>query len=89
MRVKFNMSMTNGRANGVEIYSIKLRDEILRIEKDLKKDFWYIKRTKLLALYRIFWNFFILPFKAKKNLFTLSLLTVRHLLKIKLLPFTI
>ncbi|MRM83758.1 glycosyltransferase family 1 protein [Riemerella anatipestifer] len=68
MRVKFNMSMTNGRANGVEIYSIKLRDEILRIEKDLKKDFWYIKRTKLLALYRIFWNFFILPFKAKKNL---------------------
>lgn len=65
IRVIFNMSMTNGRANGVEIYSLKLKERITNLRNDILKEFVYISSIKPLSLYRIFWNFFILPLKAK------------------------
>lgn len=61
------MSMVNGVAHGIEIYSLKLKD-FLEKEKEINSRFLYIKNHKFLSLYRIIWNFFILPFKAKKNL---------------------
>lgn len=61
------MSMTNGMAHGVEIYSLKLK-EILEKDIRVKSIFLYIKKRKFLSIYRIFWNFFIVPFKAKKDL---------------------
>lgn len=66
-KVFFNMSMTNGKASGVEIYSIKLKEKIEK-SKHFESVFLFIRKTKFLSFYRIFWNFFILPIKAKNNL---------------------
>lgn len=65
-KVFFNLSMTAGQINGVVVYSRKLQERI-KNSNQFKSIYLYIKRTKFLSFYRIFWNFFILPFKVKNN----------------------
>ena len=65
--VFFNMSMTNGSFNGVEIYSLKLKDQILHT-KTFNTLYIYIKSTRFLSVYRLFWNFFIMPFLVRRQL---------------------
>lgn len=62
-KIFFNMSMTNADMHGVAIYSTKLKE---MLGKKLKFDnvileSLYIKKLPYLAIYRIFWNTFILP----------------------------
>ncbi|WP_177179808.1 MULTISPECIES: glycosyltransferase family 4 protein [Kaistella] len=66
MKFFFNLSMLNRRPTGVGIYSNKLKQEL---SKKLSPNFifLYIKDVRLLSLYRIFWNIFILPLKVGKN----------------------
>ncbi|WP_313717225.1 glycosyltransferase family 4 protein [Kaistella carnis] len=66
-KVFFNMSMTNGSFNGVEIYSLKLKNQILQ-KKIFNAVFLYIKRTRFLSVYRLFWNFFIMPILVRRQL---------------------
>lgn len=65
-KLTINMSMTNGSANGVEIYSLKLKSQLDRYHFALK--YLYLPKNKFLSAYRLFWNTFLLPFKAKGNL---------------------
>ena len=52
------MSMTNGVAHGVEIYSKKLSELIVEQPPYIYIHL-YLKKVKLLSFYRLFWNFFI------------------------------
>lgn len=61
------MSMTNGVAHGVEIYSKKLSELIVEQPPYIYIHL-YLKKVKLLSFYRLFWNFFIMPFKVGNNL---------------------
>lgn len=61
-----NMSMTNGSANGVEIYSLKLKNQLDNYNFNLK--YLYLPKSKFLSVYRLFWNTFLIPFKAKGSL---------------------
>lgn len=65
MKTYINLSMLNKKPTGVGIYSENLLNMIIK-----KKTKWkplYIKEGRLISLYRIFWNFFILPFLVGKG----------------------
>ncbi len=65
----FNMSMSNGIKHGLQVYSSKLEDYFRNNSetKDININFLKIKNTKFLSVYRLYWNFFILPFKARNE----------------------
>lgn len=67
-KIFFNMSMVNGQKNGLSVYSINLEKQIQAIDNNYTYNSLYIKNRKPLSLYRLLWNFFILPFKVKKGL---------------------
>lgn len=66
------MSMTNGVAHGVEIYSLKLQAQIKRKLRE-NAEFAYLETTRFLSVYRILWNLFVLPFKSvNKTVYSFS-----------------
>lgn len=67
-KIFFNMSMVNGQKNGLSVYSINLEKRIKEIDNNYDYVSLYIKKRKLLSLYRLFWNFFFLPFRVRKGL---------------------
>lgn len=62
----FNASMLNKNPTGVGVYSLKLI-KIIKTHFDFKYKMLYLRDTKFLSVYRLFWNFFVLPFKADKK----------------------
>ena len=63
------MSMSNGIKHGLQVYSSKLEDYFRNNSEtnELNINFLKIKNTKFLSVYRLYWNFFILPFKARNE----------------------
>ncbi len=62
----FNASMLNKNPTGVGIYSRKLID-IISKNTTLKFKILFIAETKFMSIYRLLWNFFCLPLKAKNG----------------------
>ena len=62
----FNASMLNKKPTGVGIYSRKLID-IISKNTLLKFKILFIAETRFISIYRLLWNFFCLPLKAKKG----------------------
>ena len=62
----FNASILNKNPTGVGIYSRKLID-IISKNTTLKFKILFIAETKFMSIYRLLWNFFCLPLKAKNG----------------------
>lgn len=62
----FNASMLNKNPTGVGVYSRKLID-IISKNTTLKFKILFIAETKFMSIYRLLWNFFCLPLKAKNG----------------------
>ncbi|MDO4230379.1 MAG: hypothetical protein Q4C98_11235, partial [Capnocytophaga sp.] len=65
MKIYINLSMLNKKPTGVGIYSENLSNVIKKKKTNWK--FLHIKERRFISLYRIFWNFFILPFIVGKG----------------------
>lgn len=54
------MSMTNGIAHGVEIYSLELK-KVIQEKLGDTSTFLYIRNSKFISIYRVIWNIWIMP----------------------------
>lgn len=59
-KIFFNMSMTNGIAHGVEIYSLELK-KVIQEKLGDTSTFLYIRNSKFISIYRVIWNICIMP----------------------------